>query len=117
MSCPTLRKHRSSRFQTYRIYFAGGEAERGPRLLQMLAGFVNGRAFPVLFGAARPDRAFNLVTDDSPNAISDRFILPQLVAHDSRSRHAEGERDVAVFRFAGDIAANPIRRLESRAAS
>src|ERR1700694_3993925 len=28
----------------------------------------------------------------------------------------EGERDVAVFRLAGDIAANPVRRLESRAA-
>src|ERR1044071_4785397 len=28
----------------------------------------------------------------------------------------EGERDVTVFRLPGDIAANPIRRLESRAA-
>src|SRR2546425_9954354 len=81
----------------------------------MLASFVNGRAFPVLLGAARTDRAFNLVTDDPLNAISDCFLLPQLVAHASEAASAEGERDVAVFRLAGDIAANPIRRLESRA--
>ena len=61
--------------------FAMDQAQRGPRLLQVLARFVHGGAFSVLSGPARLDRAFDLVADDSLNAVADRFILAQLVAH------------------------------------
>src|SRR5688572_13804295 len=95
--------------------FAMDQTQGGPRFLQMLARFVHRGAFPVLSGPARLDRAFDLVADDSLNAIPDRFILAQLVAHISIALF-KGERDVAVFRLARDIPANPIRPLERRAA-
>jgi hypothetical protein len=49
----------------------------------MFARFVNGGAFPILMSPARLDRVLDLVADNSLNAIADRFILAQFVAHRS----------------------------------
>ena len=97
-------------------YFAMDQAQRGPRLFQMLARFVHGGAFPVLLGPARFDRAFDLVTDDSLNAVADRFVLPQLVALILDSRYLRAS--ATLLYFALPVTSRPIQsgRLERRAA-
>src|SRR5438309_11204977 len=80
----------------------------------MLASFVNRRAFPVLLGAARTDRAFNLVTNDPLNAISDGFIRLQLVAHDSWPRHLRASATLLYFGF--PVTSRPLQSGGSNAA-
>ena len=56
------------------VDFPGDEPERGPRLLQMFARFMDGRALPVFLRLTRFDRVFDLVANDPPNSVSERFI-------------------------------------------
>src|SRR5205809_7078967 len=74
----------------------------------MSPGRVDRRSFSVLLSVAGFDRSFDLMTDDALNAAAECFILAQLVIHDFGPASAQSKGNVAVFRFSGYIAPDPI---------